>query len=103
MHTIRMMLSRGGGCTIRESAIRVRIEVLLQEAKALQTDSAVVTIPPATLTWKGKTLTTGAVELRVIAPEKQDLVQLTVDADPATVYPLQEFTVRLRIFVRLKR
>ena len=59
-----------------------------------------LTIPPATLTLKGKTLATNAVRLRVVPPQKQDLVLVTVDADRATVYPLQEFTVRLRVHVR---
>jgi len=58
-----------------------------------------LTVPPATITVKGKTLRTPSLTLHVVAPEKQDVVVVEVETDRASVYPLQEFTVTLRIRV----
>lgn len=57
-------------------------------------------IPPASITIDGKTLTSGEISIKVIAPEEQDLVIAEMTADPLRVYPTQPFTVTLKILVR---
>jgi hypothetical protein len=59
-----------------------------------------VEVPVVTLSFPGgKVLKTEPLTLKVIPPTSQDHVIVQVRAEPASVYPLQSFTVRLRIFV----
>ncbi|MDB5387200.1 MAG: hypothetical protein JWM11_2846 [Planctomycetaceae bacterium] len=59
-----------------------------------------LTIPSATATIDGKTISSNPLRLRVVAPEKQDIVLVEVKANQQRVYPTQPFTVTLRVLVR---
>lgn len=59
-----------------------------------------VTVPAVTVTLNGKTYSTQPLSLRVIAPEKQDVVLAEIVTTPAKVYPTQPFDVTLRVLVR---
>lgn len=62
--------------------------------------SGTLAIPAPRVEVGGKVLVGKSVRLNVVAPEKQEIVHLNITTEPASVYPLQPFTVRLRIFVR---
>lgn len=57
-------------------------------------------VPPATVEADGKTYQSQEFELRVKEPEDQDLVKMTVTAEPETVYPTQSFDVVLSVAVK---
>ncbi len=59
-----------------------------------------LTIPAVTATVDGKMLSGNEVALRVIEPEKQDLVLVEIEISHAKVYPTQPFTVTARVLVR---
>jgi hypothetical protein len=59
-----------------------------------------LTIPAPRVEIGGKVHSGRALAMNVIAPEKQDVVHLQISAKKESVYPLQPFAVRLRIFVR---
>jgi len=57
-------------------------------------------VPAPTASADGLKLGGPVLNLRVIAPEKQDFVVLEISAAPAKVYPTQPFDVTLRILIR---
>jgi hypothetical protein len=57
-------------------------------------------IPAPRVEIGGKVHAGRALVLNVVAPEKQDVVYLQITAGKESVYPLQPFSVHLRIFVR---
>jgi oxygen tolerance protein BatD len=59
-----------------------------------------ITIPGPNVTAGGKTLEGNALALEVVSPDSQDLAYLAVEVAPAEVYPLEPFTIRLRLFVK---
>jgi hypothetical protein len=59
-----------------------------------------VTIPAPTATVDGEEITGRAIPISVVAAEEQDIVILEVSSDRTTVYPLQTFTVTLKLRVR---
>lgn len=61
--------------------------------------SGSLTIPAVKAMVDGKTLTSDEIELRVIEPEKQDLVIAEIESSHPKVYPTQPFTITLRILV----
>ena len=63
-----------------------------------RTGQLVIAAPTATV--DGKTLSGRALELNVIAPEKQDLVMLEIKTGRVKLYPTQPFEVTLRVLVR---
>lgn len=58
------------------------------------------TIPAPQAVVNGMTLSGREIAITVIAPDEQDLVQLGIDVDRDSVYPMQPFNVSLRIRVR---
>ena len=56
-------------------------------------------IPGPTATIDGKTVSGNTLELKVIAPEAQDLVMPEIKIDREKVYPTQPFEVTLRVLV----
>ena len=62
--------------------------------------SGVFTIPAPTVKVGSDVLTGRAVTLRVVAPENQDTVILTLDVDRESVYPMQPFELSLTIAVK---
>ena len=56
-------------------------------------------IPAPIVRDAGATLPAQTLELRVVPPEKQDLVIPVLSAVPSTLYPLTPFELRVRIFV----
>ncbi|MCY3024531.1 MAG: BatD family protein [Planctomycetota bacterium] len=59
-----------------------------------------LTVPAPTVTLDGRVVTGHALALRVIAPEKQDLVLMEIVTKPAKVFPTQPFDVTLRILIK---
>lgn len=59
-----------------------------------------ITIPAVKAAIDGKTISSNTLPLRVVAPEKQDLVQVEIKANHQRVFPTQPFTVTLRVHVR---
>lgn len=59
-----------------------------------------LTIPGPSATVDGKWINGRSLPLRVIAPERQDLVVAEIKTDRVKVYPTQPFEVTLRVFVR---
>jgi hypothetical protein len=59
-----------------------------------------LTVPAAAISVGGREVRSQPLTLRVVPPEQQDLVVLDVTTEPARVYPLQTFRVRLTILVR---
>ena len=63
-----------------------------------RTGKLVIPAPSATI--DGKTVSGRALDLKVIAPEAQDLVVPEIKTDRPKVYPTQPFEVTLRVLVR---
>lgn len=59
-----------------------------------------LTVPAPVAVADGRSIGGPALSLRVIAPEKQDLVVMEIVTKPAQVYPTQSFEVTLRVFVK---
>lgn len=59
-----------------------------------------ITIPAPTATVDGDEITGREIPISVVAPEEQDTVILEVTSDRAAVYPLQTFTMTLKLLVR---
>ena len=59
-----------------------------------------LTVPAPTASGDGRKLTGPVLTLRVIAPEKQDLVVMEIATKPVKVYPTQPFDVTLRILIK---
>lgn len=57
-------------------------------------------IPAPTVTVGGKSLEGKPVQIQVRSIEKQDLVKLEMSVDRPTVYMAQEFTLKLKVFVK---
>lgn len=64
------------------------------------TISGLLTIPAPTAQVNGETLTGQAIEVRVTAPDDQDLVVLDYSVDRASVYPMQPFTASLVMAIK---
>jgi hypothetical protein len=62
--------------------------------------SGKVLIPPATVEVNGKKYQGPSISLDVLAPDEQDLAILELKPEPAEVYPLQPFTVKLNVAVK---
>lgn len=62
--------------------------------------SGLLTIPAPTAKVNGRVLKGDELELRVMPPENQDVVQMEITAEPENVYPMQPVTVTLSIFVK---
>lgn len=56
-------------------------------------------IPPVTAAIDGKTIKSSEVQLKVIEPEKQDIVLVEIEISQEKVYPTQPFTVTARVLV----
>ncbi len=63
-----------------------------------RTGKLLIAAPSVTI--DGKTITGSELDLNVIAPEAQDLVQVEIKTDRDKVYPTQPFEVTLRVLVR---
>lgn len=59
-----------------------------------------ITIPAPTATVDGDEITGREIPISVVAPEEQDTVILEVTSDRTAVYPLQTFTMTLKLLVR---
>ncbi len=57
-------------------------------------------IPAPSAEVNGQTLTGREIPLKIIAPVDQDIVLLEMKANKATVYPMQPFTVSLKVAIR---
>ena len=57
-------------------------------------------VPSPTTEIDGRTIRGRALTLEVIAPQEQDVAILEMTADPAAVYPMQSFTIRLNVAVK---
>lgn len=79
-----------------------RVENLARTFEYLLTPrrTGVLTVPPATVDVDGQTYSSESHEVRVLAPEEQDLVRMTLTAEPQTVYPTQSFDVVLTVAVK---
>ena len=62
--------------------------------------SGSLVLPEVTATNDGEKLTSKSLTLDVVPPEDQDLAILELEADRTAVYPLQPFTIKLRIAVK---
>lgn len=56
-------------------------------------------VPSPVATVDGKEISGEEIPIRVVAPEKQDTVFLEIDVDKNQVYPMQPFTVALKVSV----
>ncbi len=61
--------------------------------------SGTLTVPVPIVEVQGRSLKGRSLTLQVIAPEAQDLAVVDIRADKPSVYPLQPFTVEMRIFI----
>jgi len=59
-----------------------------------------MTIPSPTATIDGEVIKGRSIPISVVAPDEQDTVILEVSTDRTTVFPLQTFTVTLKLLVR---
>jgi len=78
----------------------VQTQMLVWQYLLTPKRSGNVTIPAITVRIGGKQLSTQPITLRVVAPEKQDLVLTEILVEPATIYPTQPFEVKLRVLVK---
>ena len=62
--------------------------------------SGLLTVPAPTAKVDGRVLKGDELELRVVPPENQDVVQMEITAEPENVYPMQPVTVTLSIYVK---
>jgi hypothetical protein len=59
-----------------------------------------VRIPAPSAEVEGRVLRGKSITLQVIAAQEQDTAMLEIEVEPAAVYPLQSFTVTLKILIR---
>lgn len=62
--------------------------------------AGVIQIPGPTATVDGQTLQGNSVTIRVLPPDEQDVVRMTIRADRTAIYPMQSFTVTLAVDVK---
>ncbi len=62
--------------------------------------SGTLTLPSIDIQANGRSAQTPSLTLRVVEPEKQDLVLIETQVDPPRVYPTQPFKVTLNILVK---
>lgn len=59
-----------------------------------------LTIPAATVLVDGTKIQSQAITVEVVGPSQQDIANLEIAVDHTTVYPLQPFTVTLKIYLK---
>lgn len=63
-------------------------------------ESGTLAVPAPRVEVDGETFRGKALRLEVIPPPDQDLVRLSWTIDPPSVYPMQKFQVKLRVYIR---